>query len=153
MRTVGGPFDYWAVFVENNLAGYCQCIVEQGSVATNVIKLNPDYLKHYSAYALISNLIEHYVSTQGKTLSNGTRSVAHDTNIQDLLLKLGFRRQYCKLNVIYVPLLAAAARVAFPFRRMIASLPDHGVAHKLRVFIFQEELKRRCSRANHRNES
>jgi len=144
MRTVGGPFEYWGIFVGNNLAGYCQCIVEQRNVATNVIKFNPGYLKHYVSYALTTSLIEHYVSIQGKVLSNGTRSVAHDTNIQDLLLKLGFRKQFCRLNAVYQPSLGIAARAAFPFRKVIAALPDCGVSHKLRAFLFQEELRRRC---------
>lgn len=45
LNTVGGPFGYWGVFVEDRLVGYCQCIVEKDQVSTNVIKYHPAYLK------------------------------------------------------------------------------------------------------------
>lgn len=144
LNTIGGPFEHWGVFVEKNLSGYCQCVIEENNVATNVIKFDPDHLKNYISYALMSHLINHYVVERSMVISNGTRSIAHDTNIQDFLLKLGFRKQYCRLNIMYRPWVEVGARVIFPFRQLIARLPDTGSLSKLQTFLAQEELRRQC---------
>ena len=145
LRSVGGPFEYWGVFVGDKLAGYCQCVLEDKDVATSVIKLDPAYFKQYSSYALISNLVNHYVVTRGMVINNGTRSIAHETNFQQLLLKLGFRKQFCRLNVIYSGWMEKAVQVIFPFQKLIGRLPyHHGLIHKLRALLFLEELKRLC---------
>lgn len=142
-RTVGGPFEYWGVFVDDSLAGYCQCIVENNDISTNVMKYHPSYLKYYTSYALITSMINYYVTEKGKIINNGSRSIAHDTNIQDLLLKLGFRRQFCRLNVEYQPWLKVAIQTFFPLRKLIGRLPRRGSMHKLQALLHLEELRRR----------
>ena len=144
MATYDGPFEYWGVFVGNSLAGYCQCIIEGKNAATNVIKSDPVFLKFYSSYALISALVTNYIVNNGMSLSNGSRSVSHDTNIQDFLLKFGFRKQFCRLNVVYRPWLKAAVRSLYPFNGLIGRLPDKGPVQKIKSVLFQERLRRAC---------
>lgn len=144
LRTIGAPFEHWGVFVGEKIAGYCRCIVEEHDVATSVIKFDPAYLRHYSPYALMSGLINHYVVNRGLVINNGTRSIAHDTNFQDLLLKVGFRKQFAKLNVIYPPLVNAAIHTLFPFRKLVTRLADRTPLYKLRMLFFQEEINRLC---------
>jgi hypothetical protein len=144
LATIGGPFEYWGVFVEENFAGYCQCIVEENIVNTSIGKLDPAYLKHRSSYALDSYITHHYVVERGLVVTNGNRSVAHDTNFQDFILKLGYRRQYCRLNVIYQPWLKTAIQIIFPFRQLVDRLPDRSFVHRLQALLFQEELQRLC---------
>jgi hypothetical protein len=140
----GDIFEYWGVFFENKLAGYCQCIVEDMDVCTSVIKYDPTYLKYYSSYALMNRLINHYVVNRGMVVNNGSRSIAHDTNMQDFLLKLGFRKQFCYLNVIYQLRLKLAIQFLFPLQSIFAKLPDQGLVHKVKSLLFQEELRRLC---------
>jgi len=145
LRTIGGPFEYWGVFVGEKLAGYCQCVIEEKDVATSVIKFDPAYFKHYSSYALISNLVNHYVLKYGMVINNGTRSIAHDTNFQHFLLKLGFRKQFCRLNVVYSPWLEKTMQIIFPVRKLLWRLPyRHGPVYKLRAILALEELNRGC---------
>jgi hypothetical protein len=144
LKSSTGPFEYWGVFVRSDLAGYCQCVVEENHVATNVIKLDPSYLKHYVSYALVDQLCTHYVVQQGLAISNGNRSVAHDTNFQDFLLKFGFRKRFCRLNITYQPWLRATMKFIFPLRRLLAGLPNHGPLNKLQILLFQEHLRRLC---------
>ena len=144
LAAASGPFEYWGVFAGEALAGYCRCALEQNYVATEVIKFDPAYLKDYSAYAMIGTLLQHYVVEGGLTVNNGNRPVSHDTQFQGFLLKLGFRRQFCRLNVVYRPWLHAAVRIAFPFRRALGALPDRGRVHRLQTLLFQEEIQRRC---------
>lgn len=142
--SAGGPFEYWGVFVGETLAAYCQCIVEEENVDTSVTRFHPAYLKYYSSYALISWLIETYVEKRGLGLSNGDRPISHETNFQDFLIRMGFQKKYCRLNVVYRRELDVLVRMTFPFRKMIAALPDRGVVHKVNSVLFQEELRRLC---------
>ncbi len=144
LKSSGGPFEYWGVFFEDHLAGYCQCIVEDNDIITNVTKYHPAFLKHRSAYALINYLINHYVVEIGKTLSNGNRSIAHDTNYQDVLINMGFRKQYCRLNVVYQLWLKFIIDIFFPLRKLIISLPNYGPIHKIQVLLLQEHLRKAC---------
>ena len=145
LRTIGGPFEYWGVFLKDRLAGYCQCIVEKNEVSTNVVKFDPEYLHYYTSYSLVTSMIIHYVAERGMSLSNGTRSIAHDTNFQDILLKLGFRKDFCRLNIMYQTWLNLAIRIFFPLRKFITQRPDHDLMHKVRALLYQEELRRACS--------
>lgn len=138
----GEPFELWAVSICGDLAGYCECVVESGYAATSVIKLHPAYLKRYSSYALFDRLVEHYVGADGLTLSNGNRSVSHDTNIQEFLLKFNFRRQFCRLNVAYRPTLALATRLAYPLRAWVEGLPQDCVPIELVALLRQEHFRR-----------
>ncbi len=140
-----GPFENWGVFVEDHLVGYCQCIVDGNQVTTNVIKYNPAFLKHYSSYALINAMLNYYVVDRGITIDNGTRSVGHDTNMQNFLLKFGFRKQFCRSNIIYRPWLGFAVRRLYPFRKLISYLPNHSSVHKVQSLLFLEELRRKCN--------
>ncbi|MDA8085794.1 MAG: hypothetical protein M0Z75_03755 [Nitrospiraceae bacterium] len=145
LNTRDGPFCYWTVFHEGHLAGYCQCIIEGMHVSTNVAKYDPLYLRHRSAYALIDTLIQTYVVGKGMTLCNGNRSIAHNTNYQDFLIKLGFRKQFCRLNVVYNPLLKLAVDALYPIRSMLAGLPGLRIINRARALLFQEEIRRTAS--------
>lgn len=124
------------------MAGYCQCIVEGSNVATSIIKYDPNYLKYYSSYALMDAILSYYVRERNMMVSNGTRAIAHDTNIQDYLLKFGFRREYCRLNVFYQPLVGMAVKVLYPFRRFLKLMPDDSLKHKVEAVLYQEQLRR-----------
>ena len=71
-------------------------------------------------------------------MSNGARSVSHETNFQDFLLKFGFGQQYCALRLAYTPLLALAVRGFYPWRGL---LRGKGLARG-RSLMFQEEIAR-----------
>jgi hypothetical protein len=145
LATAEGPFEYWGVFVDSRLVGYCQCIIECDQVATNVIKFDPAFLKYYSSYAFIDAICNHYVVDRNISISNGTRSILHDTNMQDFLLKFGFKKQFCRLNVMYRPSLKFAIQILFQMRKFLDLLPDHGLMHKLKALLYQEELRRACN--------
>ena len=135
-------FQYWGVFVAERLVGYTECAVEAGKgVVTGVIKYDPDYLRRYPSYAMMDTLLNHYVAERGLPVNNGTRTISHDTNMQDFLLKFGFRRQYCTLNVQYRRLVGLAVMFLYPLRKL---LPGWQAGRNIRALLFQEELKREC---------
>jgi len=135
-------FEFWGVFVADRLVGYTECIVEgEKGVATNVIKYDPGYLRYYPSYAMMDTLLRHYVAERGLPISNGTRSISHDTNMQDFLLKFGFRRQYCRLNVQYRHSIGSAVLLLYPFRKL---LPAWGAINSVKTLLLQEKLRREC---------
>ncbi|MDA8173767.1 MAG: hypothetical protein M0018_04145 [Nitrospiraceae bacterium] len=140
--TCGGPFSYWGVFHEGHLAGYCQCIVDGKNATTNVTKYHPAFLRHRSAFALIDHLIQTYVVRNGMTLSNGNRSIAHNTNYQEVLISLGFRKQFCQLNIFYERWLQLGIKAMYPLRHVLEKLPDRHVLHKIMSLMRQEEIQR-----------
>lgn len=144
-KTLDGPFEYWGVFVQDHLSGYCQCVIESNEVSTNIIKHHPEYLKYYTSYALISSLVNHYVAKNAMILSNSARSILHDTNMQDFLLKLGFRKQFCHLNIVYKTWLKILVQGLYPMHRLMKKLPVTNHIYKLQALLFQEELRRACS--------
>ncbi len=139
-----GPFEHWGVFAGHALAGYASCIVEDGSVFTSSVTLDPAGLKQYSAYALLDSLLSHYVAGRGLTMSNGTRAVSHDTQMQDFLLQFGYRRWYARLHIIYQPWFSLLMRWLYPLRHIVRQLPATGAVHAAKSVLYQEELHRRC---------
>lgn len=144
LTTRSGPVELWGVFTGDALVGYCQCIIEGEYVSTSIVKLDPAYLSRYSSYALITGLIKHYVVEREMVITNGNRSIAHETGFQDLLLKLGFRKEFCRLNVVYHPWLNPLVKVAFPVLRVMDRLPVFRRQNKLQALLLQEELSNRC---------
>ena len=103
--------DHWAVEVENQLAGYSIVLrFDKTEANYEVVKLDPQFLKAYTSFALHFRMNKYYLQEQGfACVNNGFRSIAHDTNIQDFLIhRFGFRQIPTNLYVRYRPWLAAA---------------------------------------------
>lgn len=141
MQKIDGPFEWWGVFVNGQLVGYCECIIEINEVATNVIKLDPDFLKQYSSYALFDAILPYYLKKE-LVVSNGCRSVSHDTNMQDFFLKLGFEKSYCYLNIHYQSYLSVFVYLIYSSRMLIVKLPNYSLITKLKTLIIQEKIIR-----------
>jgi len=138
-----GPFEWWGVFVGGELVGYCECIVEEKEVATNIIKLNPSFFKQYTSYALFDEILAHYTQ-KGMVISNGSRSISHDTNMQEFLLKLGFEKLFCNLSVSYQPLLGVFIRATYSSRSLLEKLPNYTLFERLKALLLQEKIVRSC---------
>lgn len=140
---INGPFEWWGVFVNDILVGYCECIIEEKDIATNIIKFDPQYFKQYTSYALFDTLLSHYTA-QGMQVSNGNRSIAHDTSMQEFLIKLGFTKHYCTLNIIYRPPFSLIINILYKSRKLIKRLPQHRLSNQVNALIFQEKIMRQC---------
>jgi len=138
-------FQYWAVFCEGRLVGYVKCDIEpKKGVSTNVLKYNPEGLKQYASYALMDTLLTSYVVERALPINNGERTVLHDSNMQDFLLKFGFRRHYCRLNIIYSSPLHHVVNLVYPFRSLVQRLPKHSLFIKVKALLVQESYRRGC---------
>jgi len=75
-------------------------------------------------------------------VSDGARSISHQTNIQDFLIeKFKFRKAYCKLNVIYKKDIEILVNTLYPFRELIYKNKNN-LFQKLSVLLKQEEIRK-----------
>jgi hypothetical protein len=96
---------YYGAYLKRNdlLCGYVS-IKEQDNIANfNTIKLDQDYFKLKLSYVLLFSVTDIYLRQKKfKYIHNGERSVRHDTEMQDFLIKwLGFRKAYANLYMEY----------------------------------------------------
>ena len=144
LKKTTGPFEFWAIFVGDSLAGYIECIIENDQVTTNIAKFDPKYFKMYTSYALISHIQEYYVQIRKMVLDNGNRSISHDTLFQELLIKLGYRKVYGNLIIVYKPIFGAAVNLLYPIRGLFMKFGKFDPFPQLRSILFQEQIHRIC---------
>jgi glycosyltransferase involved in cell wall biosynthesis len=140
---------YYGVYYKSNnlLCGYAS-IQEKGNVANfNTIKIDHDYFKHGISYILIFSIANFYlIKKQFKYIHNGERSIRHDTEMQEFLIKrLEFRKAYAHLHVEYKPLFGLLVKICYPFRNIFKMLP--GVLfHNVSSLLLQEQIARETNK-------
>lgn len=137
-------FEFWGVWSsENNLIAYSQIKIQDGSCNYQVIKLDPQYLKLYSGYALIHTMNHHYLEERKCLYVNdGARNIRHDTGIQDFLIKkFGFRKAFSKLHVVYCKKIGWGLRILYPFRSIVFGIPG-SLFEKASILLRQEEIRK-----------
>ena len=139
----GAPYERWGVFVDSALAGFANCVAEDGWVSLVSMKLDPAFLEHYPAYALMDTLCTEYVEKSGRGIWNGFRPVSHDTNMQEFLTKFGFRRNYCDLKIVYSARLRPLISLGFALRPVIKLLPNLGPMSSFQSLLLQESFRRK----------
>ncbi|MEC7520538.1 MAG: sugar transferase [Myxococcota bacterium] len=124
---------------DGRLAGYIACVEEPLGVFMHTIDITPVGLKNYASAALIEHVTEHYVS-RGIPVCNGARSVLHDTNMQDYLLRLGFQREHAQLQLVYLFPLGLGVALLRRFPALLERLPEGGASASLRALMAQDAL-------------
>ena len=134
---------------DGNLAGYIN-MVELDDVllysGQNVIK---EYERLYVNYALIIKMLEYYEERikAGAIIVDGERNIQHITKHQELLIKkFGFRKAFCRLNVIYRPAIKCIVKLLYPFRRVLLKLDAIGLIHKINGVLLLEQILREQKR-------
>ncbi len=135
--------DFWAVYHNRLLIAYANNFIENNICHYNSMKFNPSFFKLYPSYALIYTMNSHYINEKGCIYVNdGARSIAHNTNIQELLIKkFNFRKAYCKLNIYYRKDIAILIFILYPFRKILKKINNNFI-QKISIILKQEEIKR-----------
>jgi len=114
---------HWGAFNKNELIAYCSnYIFDDIEASYTTMKLDPKHLHLYPSYALFYEMNKYYLSeTKTKYVNAGFRSILHDTNIQNFLIrKFNFKKVYLDLDLYYRPLLGSAVKLAYPFRSLFS---------------------------------
>lgn len=138
----GGPFEFWAAFAGDELAGFGKYFVGEDSVAGTVLKFDPRFYELRLGTAFQDAVLNHYVRGQSKAVVIGFRSLVHDTQIHEFVLKFGYQRVYCDLKLVYRPLVRAGVNLLYPFRSLLERVPQSSAATNLGALLAQEEIQR-----------
>lgn len=139
--------EFWSVRLRSNneMVAFSENLVKDDACFYNTIWLKPDSLSSYSGYLLIHEMSKHYLNERRlKYVTDGSRSISHQTNIHDFLIqKFGFRRAYSCIRIIYFPGLGIIVRILYPFRKLM-SKSKSCLVQKILVLLEQERIRRSC---------
>lgn len=140
-------FEFWGVYRGTRLVGLCECHLHNGGVFMESIWYDPEGLQDYSSYVLIDAVLNEFLVNRGaKYVSDGSRSIYHETAIHEFLQsKFSFRKAGSDLRVEYSPALAVVMACLRPFGSMIrtvgAARPS-GLLRKLGALCLQDSIAR-----------
>ena len=141
--------DYYGVFFKETgeLVAYGKNDLYGDCVGMSVMKFHPEYLKYEISAALTYQIVHDYMCDGScKYVMDGQRSIRHKTNIQDYLEhNFGFRKAYCRLQMIYSPKMKVVVSLLYPFRRLIEKLAGKQVfLNNVASVLKMEEIARAC---------
>jgi hypothetical protein len=91
--------EIWGAFADDRLAAYAVCLLADNAVSVCTVRSNPLLHNYCPNNALFYEITRHYLRERGKLyITNGSRTLLHPTTINDFLLRMGYRRIYCRLN-------------------------------------------------------
>jgi hypothetical protein len=136
-------FHYWGVFDSSGLIGYAENLI-YGSIEASysTMKFLPEKFTLFPTYALVYSMDEFYLKRLNfEYVNDGFRSILHETNIQDFLIKnFHFFKQSTVLNIYYKPLIGIMIRVGYPFRKLMNL--KYLKSSKLEALFSLEEIRR-----------
>ena len=135
---------YVAKYRKNQkLCSYAVVNVHDGYAEFSVLRSDPQYEKLAVNAAIVYGILEDFKDKfeDGFYISDGARSIRHETAFQDYLQKyFGFRKSYCNLHIKYRFWVGLLVKLLFPLRRFINS--DSSMGSKISSILKMEELTR-----------
>ena len=146
IRDAKAGLEYWACYDDESslLIGYMIITIYKDCVELNTTKLHPDFLKKGTSAALYSTVLDHYLNLKKKKyLVSGTRNINHKTNTEEYKIgTFGYRRAYCKLNVVYNPKFKWVIDFLYLFRRILRMFDNVSKIHQVNAVLLMEGIKR-----------
>lgn len=134
----------------NEIIGYGYCILKGNVIYLSQVKVPTIFLNKEVNAALVYKMSEYYLGECAYDfICDGERNIKHESNYQDFLVRvLNFRYAYCKLNILYSPMMRFIVTLLFPcknvFRRLSAynGMPFKGLLYNVYCVLYQEEIRR-----------
>ena len=149
IENLDSSWEIWGVYcnLNNQLVAYSLNRNSDDYCDYSTIKFDPLFLKDYSSYVLYYSMNKYYLEEKKiKYVSNGTRSISHQTNIHDFLIeKFMFRKAYCKIELVYKRKINILIKFLYPYRLIFSLIPIN-LFRKIYIILFQEEIKRKCQK-------
>lgn len=138
-----GAFD-----AEGILSGYCHVILYEDYCGLASQKTDPEKERLQINAALVAGVLENLPISDNYYVCDGERTISHETHFQEYLEKyFGFRKAYCKLNIVYNPKIACLVKAIYPFRKCLRRLDNTGLGHKINGVMKMEEIVRKQQKA------
>lgn len=142
----GTAIEYYGVFIKNTekMIGYAVIADKQQYADFMTLKLDPEYLKYHGSASLVYYIVTEYLNRRKKRyICDGERSVRHKTNFQDYLIKyFGFRKAFCKLNIVYRPFIRATVAILYPLRSLIRHFDKYSFINNISAILEMERIRR-----------
>lgn len=139
--------EYWAAFCKKTgaIVAYTINKVDTDSVDFSVLKFDPEYMKYQVSAAILYVMIYEYINNQGKKyVCDGARCINHKTNIQEYLEDMfGFRKAYCKLNLVYRKPFGMLVKIIFPLRKILGMFDSNRLLANINSVLRMEEIVRK----------
>ncbi len=116
-----------------------------GYVDFSVLRTDPQYERLSVNACFVAGILSFYeeLLSNGGYISDGTRSINHETKFQDYLEKyFSFRKAYCRLRIRYNPKFGWLVKILYPFRKLLLLLDSINLIHQINSILRMEELKR-----------
>ena len=121
-------YELWGSFVKNKLSAFAACVVLNDAVLLGSTKSDPEMHKFNVNNALFFIITKYYLSTNNiQYITNGHRTLVHDTTIDEFLIRLGYRKVYCRLNLE----LSKSAKI---FNSIGSLIPRKNLSSMMRIF-------------------
>lgn len=143
MKNLGNA-EYLGAFLKDTdtMIGYAIYNLFDDWIEYSVVKTDPEYLNTQVNAALAYFGVERYMRPGIKYIHGGWRTMIHESNYQEYLMKnFGFRKAYCKLHIQYRPLMQIAVNVLYPLRGMIKKVKNKWI-YTVWCVLQQEEIRR-----------
>ncbi len=134
--------------LRGKFCGYSAVGVNGKCIEYRVHKAIPEYEKNAVNFALVDGVLKYYEDNlaNGCYISNGQRSTNHETAFNDLLERyFGFRKAYCKLQIVYRPGLGWLIKILYCFRNLLKRFDDIRIVHLVNAVLTMEEIRRKCN--------
>lgn len=131
------------------LLGFASVFCQSSWLDFRVLKADPAAEREGVNAALVEGLLRYFqeLLQQGIYISDGIRSIHHETAFQDYLEKyFGFRKAYCKIHIKYHPRIKPVIGLLYPFRKLLGALDFIGAVHQINSVLRMEELVRQGSK-------
>lgn len=140
-----GNTEYLGAFLKDTdiLIGYSIYNLHEDWIEYSVVKTDPEYLNTQVNAALVYYGLERYMQPGIRYILGGYRTMVHDSNYQDYLLKnFGFRKAYCRLHIYYRPWMKMVVAMLYPFRATIKRFSTNKLLYQVWCTLRQEEIHR-----------
>lgn len=140
-----GNTEYLGAFLKDTdtMIGYSIYNLFEDWIEYSVVKTDPEYLNTQVNAALAYYGLERYMKQGIRYIMGGYRTMIHDSNYQDYLLKnFAYRKAYCRLCIRYRPWVKLVVNVLYPFREMIKKFSQNKFMYQIWCTLRQEEIRR-----------
>lgn len=130
---------------DGKLAGYINMVEVEDVFLYSGQNVKKEYERFYVNYVLIIGMLDYYKNKikNGAIIVDGERNIQHITKHQELLIKkFGFRKAFCRLNIVYRPSVKRCVKVLYPFRRVLLKFDRIGLIHKINGVLLLEQVLR-----------
>jgi hypothetical protein len=136
----------FGVFIEEKLIAYMTLFICQDSARGDTAAFDPDYSNAYPMYALYFRVAQHYINERGlREYDRGTRPLVHETNIDDFLLRLGYRKAYCRMGLYLAPPIKIILGITRIFRKFLKHILPERYFSTLEGLLEAQDITRSTS--------